>query len=141
MNDRMFKSKLQRWLRFIVGGVVNTAFTYGMYLMLNSLLGYNFAYLIAYGMGVVFAYWFNSVVVFRVPLTWNGLFSYPLVYVVQYVVSALLLGFLVENIGVGESFAPLMVTIGMVPVTYVMTGLLLGWTNRSKVGWGSDCGK
>jgi len=128
----MLNPRAQRWLRFILGGGANTAFTYGAYLAMNLVLEYQVAYLIAYAMGVVFAYWFNAVVVFRLPLTWKGFFSYPLVYVIQYGASALLLGVLVEVAGVSEILAPLAVTIGMVPLTYVMSKRVLGWTNRPK---------
>jgi putative flippase GtrA len=130
MKNSAFGTRTQRWLRFIFGGGVNTAFTYGVYIAANLLLEYQWAYLIAYAMGVVFSYWFNAVVVFRVPLTWKGFFAYPLVYVIQYGASALLLGVLIEVADVRETLAPLAVTIGMVPLTYMMSKWVLGWTNR-----------
>lgn len=135
----MFNPRAQRWLRFLLGGVVNTAFTYAVFLAINTVLEYQLAYLLAYAMGVVFAYWFNAVVVFCIPLSWKGLFSYPVVYVVQYLMSALLLGGLVEIIDIRESLAPLLVTTVMVPLTYVMSKLVLGWTNRPKIVGCSQC--
>ena len=123
----------KRWLRFLLGGGINTAFTYAVYLALNTVLVYQLAFFVAYALGVVFSYWFNAVFVFRVSLSWKGLFSYPVVYVVQYVASAFLLGGLVQFADMGESLAPLVVTLVMVPVTYVMSKLVLGWTNRPKV--------
>jgi putative flippase GtrA len=65
----------KRWLRFLLGGGINTAFSYAVYLALNTIMTYQFAYFIAYTLGVVFAYWFNSGVVFRVPQSWKGLFA------------------------------------------------------------------
>lgn len=120
--------RIKRWPRFLLGGVVNTAFSYGVYLILNTILTYQWAYFIAYAFGVVFAYGFNAVVVFRVPLSWKGLFSYPVVYVVQYAASAFLLGGLVELMGLAESFAPLAVAIVMLPVTYVMSKFVLNFS-------------
>ena len=127
-------NKWQRWLRFLLGGAVNTAFSYAVYLALNTVLAYQVAFLIAYATGVVFAYWFNATVVFRVPLTWKGLFSYPVVYVIQYLASAVLLSGLVEMLGVAELFAPLVVSIAMLPVTYMMSKLVLG--RRKGISWG-----
>jgi len=124
--------RAQRWLRFILGGGINTSFTYCAYLVLNLILSYQFAYLIAYFFGIVFAYWFNAVVVFRVPLSWKGFFSYPLIYVIQYGASAYLLRVLVEVAGVSEILSPLIITISIVPLTYLMSKLVLGWTNRPK---------
>ncbi|MGA7817085.1 GtrA family protein, partial [Caballeronia sp.] len=74
----------RRKLRFIVGGAANTGFTYVIYLLLKRVVPYQVAYLVAYCCGVVFAYWFNAVFVFKVPLSWKGAMSYPVVYVVQY---------------------------------------------------------
>jgi putative flippase GtrA len=123
---------MKRWLRFLAGGGINTAFTYAVYLGLNRVMPYQAAYFIAFALGIVFAYWFNAVVVFRVPLSWKGLFSYPVVYVVQYVASAFLLGGLVEVLGIKQSLAPLVVSVVMVPVTYVMSRFVIGWTSRTK---------
>ncbi|MBT9173985.1 MAG: hypothetical protein DDT21_02396 [Syntrophomonadaceae bacterium] len=126
-------ARRKRWLRFLLGGGVNTAFTYALYLALNTILAYQLAYFIAYALGVVFAYWFNAAVVFRVPLSWKGLCSYPVVYLVHYLVSAFLLGGLVELAGIVESLAPLVVALVMVPVTYVMSKFVLEWTSHQKV--------
>ncbi len=130
MKSSAFGPRTQRWLRFILGGGVNTAFTYGVYIFVNLVLEYQWAYLIAYATGIVFSYWFNAVMVFRVPLTWKGFFAYPLVYIIQYGASALLLGVLIEVAEVHETLAPLAVTIGMVPLTYMMSKWVLRWTNR-----------
>lgn len=125
--------RAQRWLRFLLGGGVNTAFTYGIYLALNLVMNYQWAYLFAYIIGVVFAYCFNAVLVFRVPLSWKGFFSYPLVYVIQYGASALLLGALVEFANMSEKFVPLLVSVCMVPLTYTISKLILAWSNDSKM--------
>lgn len=123
----------KRWLRYLLGGGVNTSFSYAAYLALNTIMTYQLAYFIAYALGIVFAYWFNARVVFRVPLSWKGLFSYPIVYVIQYLASAFLLGGLVEFMGIEETMAPLVVAIAMMPVTYMMSKLVLGWANPHKI--------
>jgi putative flippase GtrA len=130
--------RLRRWLRFVVGGGVNTLFTYGIYLGLNKIIDYQVAYLFAYVMGILFSYWFNSVLVFRVPLSLKAFFSYPLVYVMQYVCSAVLLGILVEMVKFSEIFAPLVVTVGMLPLTYVMSKLLLSCSSKTTVSSETD---
>ena len=89
LHDALSARK-QRWLRFLIGGGINTSFTYGIYLFLGIFVGYQKSFFLAYMLGVVFSYWFNSVVVFRAALSWKTFFSYPLVYVVQYGFSAVL---------------------------------------------------
>lgn len=116
---------------FLVGGVVNTAFSYGIYLLLNLFFGYHFAYFIAYVLGIAFSYWLNAKFVFRVVLSWRGFFAYPLVYVVQYAASAALLAGLVEHRVIGESLAPLLVTALTVPLTYLLSRYVLRRTSGS----------
>lgn len=125
--------RAQRWLRFIVGGGINTGFTYLVYLGINVFLPYHAAYLIAYAVGVVFSYWFNARVVFRVPLSWKGLATYPVVYVVQYLVAALCLGGLVEFFQISELIAPLVVVVAMIPLTYLMSKFLLGGKKQTRL--------
>lgn len=140
----MTNTKVRRWLRFLVGGGLNTAFTYALYLLLNTVLSYQPAYLLAYLAGIVFSYWFNAAVVFRLPLSWRGLAAYPVVYVVQYLASALLLGGLVESLNVPERLAPLIVTAVMVPMTYLMSRFMLnlavGGKKRSDEDRRKTCG-
>ncbi len=112
--------------------MINTGFSYLLYLALNLVLPYRYAYLLAYMAGVVFAYWFNARFVFAVPLSWRGLFSYPLVYVVQYLVSALVLEGLIDRLGVNEQQAPLWVAAVMFPVTFMMSKLVLMWKRTTK---------
>lgn len=133
----MIGKEAQRWLRFVVGGGINTGFTYLVYLGLHVFLMYQFAYLFAYAAGVLFSYWFNASVVFRAPLSWKGFFSYPIVYVVQYLVSAFFLGGLVEFSRISESIAPLVVAVAMIPVTYLMSKFVLGG-KRSKPGFSPE---
>lgn len=114
-----------RWLRFLCGGAANTLFTYCLYLALMQVIPYQWAYLCAYATGIVFAYWLNARFVFKVPLSWRGLFAYPTVYVVQYLLAALLLEALVRFVGVRPSFAPLLVTVVLLPLTYLMNKFVL----------------
>jgi len=114
-----------RWLRFIVGGAVNTALTYALYLGLATFLPYQVAYLIAYVAGIGIAYLINSKLVFGTPLSLKRASVYPLVYLVQYVIAAGLLAVLVEFAGLSEKIAPLVVIVAMIPVSYGLNWLAL----------------
>ncbi|CAN7710947.1 GtrA family protein [Pseudoduganella sp. LjRoot289] len=124
------RAVLARWARFGAGGAINTGFSYGLYLLLALALPYQLAYLLAYAAGVVFSYWFNAVVVFRVPLSWAGFLAFPVVYAVQYLISAALLGLLVEWLRVPHKLAPLAVAVCMVPLSYAISKLVLAWAAR-----------
>lgn len=112
-------------IKFVVGGGINTAFTYGVYFGLQVIMPYQAAYTFAFALGIVFSYWFNSTIVFKTPVNWKGFMTFPLVYLIQYVLSAILLVFFVEQIGVNQLFAPLFVIIVTVPITFILTRWLL----------------
>jgi putative flippase GtrA len=132
MDDNAMQGwpRVRRIAGFVVGGGLNTAVTYLLYLALHLQLGYHLAFLLAYMAGILFSYWFNSTFVFKKAMSWRGLLAFPLVYVVQYAVSALVLVLLVEQGGVAEWLAPLLVSAIMLPLTYVMVKFVLHRYNR-----------
>lgn len=117
--------RAKRWAKFLLGGLANTGFSYAVYLLLKLVLPYQVAYFLAYVVGVVFSYVVNSLLVFRVPLSWRRFLAFPVVYVVQYVSGALLLSLLVEMLGISKTWAPLLVTAALLPLTYLLSKLLL----------------
>lgn len=119
---------IRRWVRFAAGGLFNTAATYLIYLGLVQVMAYQWAYLVAYALGVVIAYLLNSLLVFRVPLSLGRASTYPIVYVVQYAMAAGLLALAVEVLQISEEIAPLAVLVIMVPVSYVLNRLMLART-------------
>lgn len=132
MKSHLASPRVLRWMRFIVGGGINTGFTYLLYLLINRVANYHTAYLIAYVAGIIFSYWFNAQFVFKVALSLRGLFAYPLVYLIQYLLSAFFLGISIEKLGIKETFAPLIVTILMIPLTYLMSMAVLQWKSRNQ---------
>lgn len=114
-----------QFLRFLVTGGINTALTYGLYLLLLPLLGYLPAYSVAYVVGILLSYWLNSVFVFRQPMNWRSLARFPLVYVVQYLLTAALLWLFVDRLGVDQRIALLAAIAVTVPVTFLAARLAI----------------
>lgn len=109
----------------MLGGGVNTALTYGIYLALGAIIHYQIAYGIAYVAGVVFSFFFNTRLVFKTRMSLIKFLRYPLVYLVQYIFSALVLMLLVENGWLSEKVAPLLVVLASIPLTYILSKILL----------------
>ena len=109
---------------FLFGGLLNTVLTYAIYLLLNYWTDYRFSYFISYLIGIIFAFYYNSKYVFNSPFSWKFLFQYPLIYIIQYIASALMLTILVDSIAIGKSIAPLIVITAMVPVSYILNKLI-----------------
>ncbi|MBE7438807.1 MAG: GtrA family protein [Spirochaetales bacterium] len=111
--------------RFVAAGATNTIVTLGLYFALGYILPYHLAYAIAYITGILLSYYLNSRWVFKTPLNWIGLLSFPLVYVVQFSANVFLLFLLVEILGWHEWLAPLVVIAISVPITFVMSRFIL----------------
>ena len=109
---------------FLFGGLFNTVLTYSIYLSLNYFIEYRISYFISYLIGIIFAFYYNSKYVFNVHFSWKILFQYPLVYIIQYIASALLLTILVEAISVDKTIAPLFIMAVMVPFSYLLNELI-----------------
>ena len=112
-------------LRFVVGGGLNTAVSYSMYLLLNLVLPYMYAYGIAYVMGILFSYVLSAKWVFRVGMSWKTFALFPLVYAVQFSLTSGLVWLLVEKAHISETLAPLLAIGAALPVTFLMSRYIL----------------
>lgn len=111
--------------RFLVVGCLNTAFAYGLYFLFNQFMHYQLAYALAYVMGIFFSYWLNTRWVFKTAMNWKSFFSFPLVYVFQYGMNAILLHVLVEMFGLSEWLSPFLVIIVSIPVTFTLSKFVI----------------
>ena len=93
-------------MRFFIAGVANTVLTYLIYLALLPLLAYVLAFTVTFVIGIIFSFFMNSLYVFNSPLGLSGLIKYPGVYFAQYLLGLVLLGVLIDCLGVDERFAP-----------------------------------
>ena len=116
---------LQRWSRFLVVGAVNTAMSYFAYLLLKLILDYQIAYFFAYVAGIVWSYFLNAALVFHSHPSWRTFLQFPIVYIAQYVIGALLLKIFVDKLMLSDVFAPLLVTVLTLPITYVLARSIL----------------
>jgi putative flippase GtrA len=112
-------------LRFLLGGVVNTLASYGIYLALQFFLPYQAAYAIAFALGVAISYYINLVFVFRQRGSARKALVFPFVYLAQYLLGAATLALLVERLGVAKEYAPLLVVIVTIPVTFALSRRVL----------------
>lgn len=113
-----------------LGGGANTLLTYGLYLLFNLFLHYQVAFTASFVIGIIFAYFYNSLVVFKSPLSYVKFALFPVVYLVQYFLSIVLLSFFVQRLQVSETLAPIFVLIIVTPVTYLLSKLVLKGKNR-----------
>ena len=112
-------------VRFVVFGGINTVLTYAIYRCILFAAPYGVAYSLAYVIGVLSAYYFNSRYVFRTSMSVKRLLKYPVVYIVQYGLGIGLLYVLVDVSGVSDKIAPLVVIALTVPATFMMSRVII----------------
>jgi putative flippase GtrA len=121
-------------LLWAIGGAINTVVTYGLYLALYRVFSYRVAFTASYIIGIVFAYFYNSLVAFKSPLSLKKFLQFPLVYLVQYVLSIGLLEVMVQFLGVSTTIAPIFIFIIVTPVTYLLSKWILKGKIRQNAG-------
>lgn len=122
-------SRLPAWtgevFRFLIGAALNIIVGYGSYLLLLQWLNYVPAYALAYTIGIAVSYVFNAMVVFRQPLRIRAALSYPLVYILQFLLGLVLLKILVETIHIPVWLGPLAVSALTLPVTFLLSRFIV----------------
>ncbi|KAA9377526.1 GtrA family protein [Microbispora cellulosiformans] len=109
-----------RFARFLTGGALNTAVTYGLFVVLSRWLPPAVAYSAVFLLGIALSYVVNSVFVFRVRASAGSAVRFPAVYLAQYATGLALLT-LLTRIGVdGRAALPLTMCV-TVPLTFAMT--------------------
>lgn len=114
-----------KFFRFLLTGGLNTVITYTLYLALLSVFPYTWAYSISYVCGIVFAFVMSRFFVFKEHQGIKSILFFPLVYVAQYALGMLVVWFWVRQISLPEYLAPLAAIILSLPMTYVLTKLVL----------------
>lgn len=113
------------WIKFLFTGGINTIVTYLFYLLLVAILNYHLAYIISYIIGIIVSYTLNTIFVFKTNFSIKKMVSFPLVYIFQFVASYFLVAVLIEFEIVSEIFAPIIVTVTLIPFTYFLSKFIL----------------
>lgn len=114
-----------RLVRFVGVGGLNTFVTYILYLLLILIVNYQVAYTITYIVGIFLAYWLSLKIVFQTKSTKKKLFLFPFVYLFQYLFGLSIMYVLIEILGLNQFFAPLVVAICSIPITFILSRFIL----------------
>jgi putative flippase GtrA len=114
-----------KFLKFIGAGVVNTIASYLVYLLLVLFLNYQISYAIAFVFGIILSFILNTKYVFEVEQTVKKFVLFPFVYLIQYLLGAFMMNFIIEILEINKFFAPLIVTFCLLPVSYLLSKKIL----------------
>jgi putative flippase GtrA len=119
-NQLLKKYTKNNFYKFLITGSLNTIFTYIIYLLLLIVIKYTYAYSISFVCGIVFSYIMNLKYVFSVSHSRKKILIYPLIYLFQYILSLMLLIFIVEVLRITQEIAPFIIVIVLIPLTYFL---------------------
>ncbi len=112
----------KQMLGFAITGILSTLVMFALYVLLYQLINYQYAYLIAYTISVI-ALYFMNMFVFKGIMSLQTFLRFPLIYLLQYVVGATSLEFIVR-LGFSVTYAPLVVVIVLLPVTFLLNRIV-----------------
>ena len=115
------RSRYKQFLCYLFFGALNTIATFVLCLLLSLAFYYQVAYALAYASGILFSYLLNTTLVFKIEMGFKNFTLFPLICLVQYVISAILLALLVESFRLPVLVSPLLVAIGCIPLNFVLT--------------------
>lgn len=122
---RGLRGQLPALARFVLVGGANTLVYYVVYRLLLLGLPYLPAHVLAYGVGIVFSFFANSLFTFGVRPTWRRFLTFPLTTVFNFVVVTAGSVLLVEQDWLDERWATLVMTLLAIPVTFLLTRRVL----------------
>lgn len=119
---KLIKSEL---FKFIFFGGVNTVLSYAIYLIFQLFLIYPVAFSLAYIIGIFMSYYLNSRFVFKREVSLTKALRYPIVYLVQYLLSISLLCILIEIFSLNKLIAPALVILITIPATFFLSRFII----------------
>ena len=112
-------------VRFGLVGVVNTGTFYVLYLVFHPHLPYFAAFTLAFLVSMVGSFFMNTYFTYRTRPTWRKFLLFPLPNITNYLVQSGGVVALVEWLKVNDKIAPLLAAVVAIPITFVLSKLVL----------------
>lgn len=119
------RASLPTIARFLAGGALNTGSTFVLYWLLLLFIDYRAAYAISFAAGILISYLINTRFVFRTEHSLRKLLLFPAIYLITYAAGAWTLHTAVDRFAVDASLAPFISICATLPLTYLLTRLVL----------------
>lgn len=126
------RASLPTIARFLAGGALNTGSTFVLYWLLLLVVEYRVAYAISFVAGILLSYVINTRFVFQTQHSVRKMVLFPLVYLAGYLAGAFVLQLSVARFGVDARVAPLISVCATLPLTYILSKLVLTWERNRR---------
>ncbi|MEU7426491.1 GtrA family protein [Streptomyces sp. NPDC040750] len=121
MSGQTPRQTARQILTFAVVGAVNTATYYVLYLLFLTRLPYLAAHVLAFSLSMVGSFFLNARFTYRTRPTWRKFLLFPLTNATNFVITTLGVYVIVDVLGAGSRFAPLLASAAAIPVTFVVS--------------------
>ncbi|MCM2390227.1 GtrA family protein [Streptomyces albipurpureus] len=112
-------------VRFALVGVVNTGTYYGLYLALLNWLPYVAAHVLAFVLSMIGSFFLTSYFTYRTRPTWRKFLLFPLTNAANFIVTTTGVYLLVDVLGMGSRYAPLIAAAAAIPITFVLSRTIM----------------
>ena len=113
------------YFKYLLSGLLNTLFTYVVYLILIQIFNYRVSYTFSYCTGIFTSYLLNTIFVFKKNISFKKIIKYPFVYLIQYVIGFVVMYYWVEIFLFNESLAPIFVIIITTPISFLLSKYII----------------
>jgi len=118
---------IKEFIRFVIVGCINTGTYYLLYLLFNSLIGWNYlpSHVTAFILSMIGSFYLNSYFTYKTKPTLKKFIQFPLTYVVNITVSTLFLYIFVHFFHLSELISPIISVFFTIPFTFILSGKIL----------------
>jgi putative flippase GtrA len=115
------------FLKFIIVGIINTINYYVIYLLFLSILEINYmvAHIFGFISSLIISFFLNSYYTYKVKPTILKFLKFPLTQIFNIGVTSFIMYFLVEQLHLDHTIAPILSIFITVPLTFILTGRIL----------------
>ena len=121
---------IDRLIKFILGGISNTIFSYLIYFLLVIFLDFKISYFICTLASVIYTYKINTKLVFGVRSRSIIRYLYFIIYTFQILFGLFLIDLWVNRFLVNKFFAPILNIIFISPIVFLLSNLLSDYLSR-----------
>lgn len=118
-------------LRFLIAGGFNTVVTYALFWLLSAAMHPQLAFAIAFAMGIALAYVLNALWVFGSRASWQGAATYPLLYLLTYLINAALMQLATDWLGWSPQLGLAVALCVSTPISFVLNRYFLLPSNKN----------
>lgn len=112
-------------IKFCFVGVANTGFYYLIYRLLLTFMPYMAAHIVAWCCAIVFSFFMNCYVTFKVKPTWKRFIVFPSTTLANFTITTVGGYALIEYTGISAKYGTLIASLAAIPITFTLTRIVL----------------